>query len=136
MSPYELARQVYGSERCVRSFEEDLEAHLVTGFVFSTPDFFIMGRPVDRQADPALIVDPCVAFARERCDCWHLYLFAGDMEKAWIIEPWALPWFSFERKNELRFVPSRSIRRLSAARQPAAGTPTCAIPASPVTSAC
>lgn len=113
MSPFEQARHVYEKEPCVRPFDEDLRLHLEGGFVFSTPAYFIMGRPVDRHAPPHLIVDPSVRFERSVANCWHLYLFAGDMRPAWSIMPWPLGWFSFERRNELRFYPVESIRRLS-----------------------
>lgn len=123
MSPYEQARAVYQREHCPRTFDQDLELHLRNGFVFSTPDFFIMGRHVFSKAPVSLIVDPANHFHRDVCDCWHIYLFAGNIAKAFAIEPWPLSLFSMERKNELRFVPADSIRRLSAARQPAAVTP-------------
>lgn len=113
MMPVEKAAEVYSREKCARTFREDLEAHLLNGFVFSRPDFFIMGRPVIKSADPALIIDPTHHFPSSECDCWHIYLFAGNMVRAWAIMPWALPWFSFERKNELRFYSSSVISRLS-----------------------
>ncbi len=112
MTPFDQARAVYRKERCRRTFEEDLHAHLVGGFVFSTPDFFVMGRPVVSVAPPIAITDPRVSFARS--DCWHVFLLAGDIRKAWGIVPYDLPMMSFERKNELRFYPMTVIRRASA----------------------
>lgn len=113
MSPYFEAKAVYDREPCVRTFEEDLLIHFQHGFVFSTPDYFIMGRPVDLQAEHALIVNPAHIFPREKCNCWHIYLMAGSPKPAWDIMPWPLGWFSFERRNELRFYPVDRIRRLS-----------------------
>lgn len=113
MTPVEQAAAVYERETCARTFREDLEAHLLHGFVFSRPDFFVMGRPVIRTADPALIVNPWHHFPSSECDCWHVFLFAGNMLPAWRIMPWDLPWFSWERKNELRFVRVESMRRLA-----------------------
>jgi hypothetical protein len=115
MTPVERAAAVYESEACARSFREDLEAHLLGGFVFSRPDFFIMGRPVVKAAPVELIVDPWHRFHSSECDCWHVFLFSGNMVRAWAIMPWELPWFSWERKNELRFIPVAAIRRLSGA---------------------
>lgn len=103
---------VYDRETCARSFNDDLLAHLMGGFVYSTPDYFIMGRPVMRSAPQAQIVDPTVAFPKEDCDTWHIYLLAGDPRPAWSIMPWPLAWFSFERGNELRFYPVDRIKRL------------------------
>jgi hypothetical protein len=113
MSPFETARQVYAQEPCARTFDEDLTLHLQHGFVFSTPRYFIMGRPVIRAADAQHIVDPRHIFTAEDCDTWHIYLLAGDPTPAWDIMPWPLAWFSFERRNELRFYPVDRIKRLS-----------------------
>lgn len=113
ISPYERAAQAFAAEPHARSFTEDVELHLLHGFVHSTPAYFIMGRPVPRHAAPALIVDPAVLFPREQCDAWMVYLAAGDLGRAWDVLPWPLPWLVFERGNELRFVPLDAIKRLS-----------------------
>lgn len=117
MTPYEQAQRVYFEEPCARTFHQDVEAHMRSGFVFSTPSFFIMGRAVVSTADAAQIVDPSFAFPREQCDCWHLYLMAGDTAAAWSIMPWPLPLFSFERRNDLRFYPVERIKRLCLGEQ-------------------
>ncbi len=113
-SPYEQAREVYGKEPCVRTFGADLALHMEFGFVFSTPAFFIMGRPVKKDAPHGLILDPSFAFVRRECDCWHVHLAAGDLAQAWDILPWPLPWLAIERKNSLRCQPAHRIRRLCA----------------------
>ena len=111
MSPYQRARAVYASEPCARTFEEDMEHHLRHGFVFSTPDFFVMGRGVKSKADPRIIFNPEFNFGRELQDCWHVYLMAGDIAMAWGILPYPLPMFSLERRNELRFYRFEDIAR-------------------------
>lgn len=113
LMPVEKAAAVYSTEACSRPFREDLEAHLLEGFVFSRPDYFIMGRPVERGADQAQVTDPWYRFTWDKCDCWHVFLFSGNLVRAWGILPWPLPWISFERKNELRFYSLEAIRRLS-----------------------
>lgn len=113
MTPFEQAKAVYDKEPCARSFAQDLMLHYLRGFVFSTPTFFIMGRPVPRSEDPALIVNPAHSFDRAECDAWMIYLMAGDPTEAWSIMPWRLPWFGFERRNELRWYAVDRIRRLS-----------------------
>lgn len=110
-SPYERARWVYDNEDCPRSFETDLELHLKHGFVFSTPDFFVMGRAVCSKTSPEEIVNPEVVHRRDLHDCWHVYLFAGDLSKAWNVLPYELPMFSLERKNELRFYKFQDLER-------------------------
>jgi hypothetical protein len=115
MTPYEEAKAVWAKERCVRSFEEDLRWHLLNGYVFSRPDFFIMGRHVNSKAEPGLIVNPSYLFHPEDCDAWMIYLMAGDCKAAFGILPFELPLVCFERGNDLRFYPLSSFRRLSGA---------------------
>lgn len=112
-SPFQAALAVYESEPCKRSFWDDMTLHLMSGFVYSTPDFFVMGRPVLSTALPMFVVDPRVKYERHQADCWHVYLMAGDMRKAWDILPWEYPLISFERLNKLRFYDLAEVRRLS-----------------------
>lgn len=112
-TPYEQARNVYAKEGGPRTFEEDVLAHCLHGFVFATPDYFAMGRAVDSSADPADILNPSRIFPEWTADCWHVYLFSGDMAKAWDILPYPLPMFSLERKGELRFYRFEDIARHS-----------------------
>lgn len=102
-TPVEAAAAVYEREVCARSFREDLEAHLLHGYVFSTPDFFVMLRPVDSAASYAQVTDPWVTFPPERWDAWWIYLMAGDMKKARAYFPFILPKIGFERTNKLRY---------------------------------
>ena len=102
---------VYDSEECARTFHEDLALHLMHGFVFSTPEVFVMGRAVSSQAHEDLIVDASYCFESWQCDCWHVYLLAGSMVNAWRLMPYPLPMFSLERKNELRFYKFADIAR-------------------------
>ena len=75
-------------------FAAALERNYQEGFVFSTPDFFIMGREVE--------------------GAWFIEAFAGDMDRAWSILPYELPFVSFQRfDNSLRFIPIERLRRLS-----------------------
>jgi hypothetical protein len=117
MTPFEQAIAIYDSEPCFRTFDEDLRLHLRHGFVFSTPEFFVMGRPtpapwVDDGAIDSMICDPAVTWPKHSQQCWHVHVMAGDMAKAWGILPWPLPYVSFQRKNELRFYRLDALRRL------------------------
>ena len=91
-----------------------LEAHYAHGFVFSTPDFFVMGRPVDSQEAYSLIREPTYTFDRDRQDAWWVYGLAGDTHKAWNILPYHLPLIGFERFDEIpRFYSITTLRRLT-----------------------
>lgn len=103
LTPYEQAAQVYQQEPCARPFVEDLEAHLFNGYVFNTPDLFVMGRAVDSSAERAVIVNPWHTFDAEQCDAWLVYLAAGDLRKLIELFPYPLPKIGFERINKMRF---------------------------------
>lgn len=105
MSPVEIAARVYETEPCKRTFREDLEAHLLHGYVFSTPEYFVMGRAAVSSANPADIVNPWHLFHVEHCDAWLVYLCAGDWLKAMERLPYPLPLIGWERRNILRFWP-------------------------------
>jgi hypothetical protein len=117
MSPLMMARLVYQKEECARTFEEDLKWHLENGFVFSRPDFFVMGRPV-RSWDRQELITGLYRFPSGQCDCWHVYLMAGNVARAWGMLPWDLPTISYERNNVLRFHRLASMRRLSGSLLP------------------
>ncbi len=112
MTPVELAAAVYLHEPCVRTFREDLEAHLLNGYVFSTPEFFAMGRVVRSDAPAEEVVDPWVRF--EEGDAWMAYLMAGDLGRALAAVPFGLPRIGWERGNVLRFWPLKRFREVFA----------------------
>lgn len=104
LAPIDLARAVWLLEPCARPFELDLLLHLRHGYVFSTPRYFIMGRPVKRDAPLEKIVDPTVVFGPE-ADAWLVYCAAGTEGVARFLgcEPYPLPYIGWERGNKLRF---------------------------------
>jgi len=101
MTPVEIAAAVYTRESCVRTFAEDLEAHLLNGHVHSTPDYFFMARKVRKDANPADIVNPWVR--HQNPDCWMVYLYAGNIRSAFASADVRLPWVAFEKRNRLKF---------------------------------
>lgn len=112
MTPVEQAAAVYEREECARTFREDLEAHLLNGYVFSTPTMFMMGRPVRHDAPPEDLVNPWVVFPREECDAWMVYLAAGNLAEFWTVEPFPLVYVIFERQNVLRCFYAKHVKRL------------------------
>lgn len=110
MTTIAKALEVYAREQCGSTFEDDLSAHFKHGMVFSRPDFFVMLRPVCSCAPVAQIIDPWHVFHTDY-DCWHMYLFAGNMARAWDFLPFPLPLVSFEKRNSLRFYRLESFRR-------------------------
>lgn len=103
MSPVEKASQVYNREWCKATFREDLEAHLLHGYVHSTPTGFVMARPVDSTADEDLILDPWHEFPREKQNAWLIWLAAGDMAPLLELFPYELPLIGWQKRNRLRW---------------------------------
>ena len=93
------------------------DAHKCNGFLFSTPDFYVMGRPVIRCAPLEQILDVTHRFDPELCDTWYVFQMAGDVRRAWSILPWELPFICWQRDNdpsdELRFYETARMMRLS-----------------------
>lgn len=105
-SHYERAQDVYRSEPCARTFEEDLDNHLRHGIVVATRHAFVMARRVDRGADLLDIVDSAHVF--DSGDCLHIFLASGDLSEIVRLLELAdhvygrLEWLSWERDNILR----------------------------------
>lgn len=117
MTPFEEMAQWYANHPTEQSFAWYVDWHLKHGFVFSTPEFFVLGRPVLRAAGEARICEPTHLFNPDDCDCWYLHALAGDMGKVWGIMPWPLGWIAFERtrdgKRELQVLPTERLRFFS-----------------------
>lgn len=116
MTPFEQIEAQYLARPRQEPFFSYIDWHLRHGFVFSRPDFFMMGRPVLRAAPPEMILDPRCLFAREICDTWYLHAAAGNMGQMWAIQPWPLPWFCWTRlhdeQSELIFCSATRLKRL------------------------
>ena len=116
-SPYEIMADKYARSPQAQTFSWYVVWHSMHGFVFATPDYFVMGRHVDSSAPPDWISDCTHLFSAAESDCWHVFAMAGHMHKAWSVLPWALPRIAFERerggKLELQIMPLVRLRRLT-----------------------
>lgn len=120
-TPAQLIRALYDADS-PRTFAEDMEAHLLNGYVFSTPEIMLMARAVDSTADPNDINDPWHKFPRETADAWYIYAFAytgtrltaqGLVKKLLRYMPYALPLACWGRKRDSR-IRFYSITKLAA----------------------
>jgi hypothetical protein len=84
-------------------FHYVLDYHLKNGYVFSTPQTFVMGRPVDITGNRWDILDLSYAFPKASWNCWFVYFCAGDLKNVFTMMPFSLPYCSFEHRNRLRF---------------------------------
>lgn len=109
-SPAYRAAVDYGRAPGDFTFHEALEAHLVNGYVVSSPDVFILARPVDRTAPSELLTNPAYTF--QDPDAWFIYLMAGDVFSCWHYYPIHYNWVGWQRRgNEIRFYPMEQIKR-------------------------
>ena len=100
MTPYETAARWHQAHDLETPFREILEAHLFYGHVISGPRAFVLGRQVRHDWPPALMLDPrCVAPSG---NCWHVWLWAGEVKDWKKVVPWPLPWIAFHRGERLR----------------------------------
>jgi len=92
------------------TFKEELEAHLLHGYVISTQTAFLMGRAIVKDAPHALQADPWHTFAPDECDTWLVWLAAGDMAEFMRHVPYPLPWLAWARREgSLRFFHSATV---------------------------
>ncbi len=94
-SPYEQAYDLYMAHNPTeQSFSWYCGWHMQNAFLYSTPEFFIMGRPAIKQSLEN--IGPTLAHERFP-DTWFIHCMAGNMRGAWTILPYYLPWVGFQR---------------------------------------
>lgn len=120
MTPIDRIREFYQLHPQEQPFEWYLNWHLADGFVFSTPEFFIMGRPIKMYPDEEATIHGIDNFAiwdRSEHNCWYVHAMSGNIAKCWDILPYPLGFIAFERtrngKRELTIMPTERIRRLT-----------------------
>lgn len=80
-------------------FAAELRAHLVHGYVISTPRIFLMGRPCPRFAD---VSDLSRSWPISECDAWFVWVAVGDIRELVEAMPFFLPWIGFYRQGRGR----------------------------------
>jgi hypothetical protein len=103
MTIIEQARKLYAQSPHLECFEDDVAAHVRTGYVFVTPTSILLGRAVPRDADDALISDPWHAFAPSECDAWFVWLAVGNLPEITSFIPYEQKWIAFARKGRIRW---------------------------------
>ena len=74
------------------------------GYVFYDDTYFIMGRPVyvpkdNPKAFRKFVTDPQHKFTPRYCNCWFIWLYAGNVKRAFTNFPYWLPYFAYERRD-------------------------------------
>lgn len=106
LSPIDLARKAWDSQPRWLDFNYALWCHLENGVAISTPNVFLLARPVWKDAPYEQIDDPGHIF--ERPDCWFIYAAAStspeSLRQFLACEPFPLPFFGWYRRDRLRFI--------------------------------
>lgn len=112
MSPWEQIQQLYLAAPEEQPFGYYFSIHLERGYVYSTPEFFWMGMPhvkAELEAGKHPMTIPS-----GKPDCWYISVLAGDMIKAWGVEPYPLTWLGFDRgpvgRKKLKFYERSRLR--------------------------
>jgi hypothetical protein len=117
MTPAEKAKAV--CERAGGNFREIVEAHMMHGFLFSTPELFLATRPVPSCGD---ISDLQASWPREECDAWFVWAGVGDWAALLRLMPYELPlvgWYRAGRGwRDCHWVPVNLLRRFESALAP------------------
>lgn len=94
-SPAWLAKAAWDRLETDWTFAQIVEMHMLYGWVVSTPQYFILARPVDRCASEAEILDPVKVF--EQPNAWFVWLMAGRVDFAWQYYPIPYRWVGWQR---------------------------------------
>jgi len=65
-----------------KTFADDVQAHMLGGYLFVTPELFLACRPVPSGAAPSMIRDPWQQFDPADCDTWFIYAAATAEPKS------------------------------------------------------
>lgn len=92
MSPVAEAKAYYISRGW--NFEQDLGFYLLNGYVFSTPDRFLMAKPVRKNIGEADWHPECP-------DCWYVHYAGGKDCLDWFVNraPYMLPFIGWTRNK-------------------------------------
>ena len=92
------------------SFAYDLDCHLRFGFVVSTPEFFLMARPVSTFWTMEMLHDP--RQIDPTGNCWWLWAMSGNWRKAALhctaLYGWR-EWLGFDRRDKPRLVQAKRL---------------------------
>ena len=98
MTPREQVADLYLQYPQSRTFAEDVALYKMTGYVWDTPELFLMARPVKRDAPEDAIRAAFVRFDRSIANAWFIFAFAGNFRGFIDIAPFQLPWAGWSRR--------------------------------------
>ena len=104
MSPYQQAK-LQAERLGIISFSQDVESHFKNGVILSSPEYFLMARPVEVGWPLEKMLD--CSQVSPGGNCWFVWAVAGDWRKAahdGILDHGFKPWLAFERRGKPRLI--------------------------------
>lgn len=99
MTPAEKAAQQYQIMECDRTFLQDLESHMLHGYVLSNNRCFILCRYVSRNWNLDDMADPDHN-PPGNLDCIYMYLAVGDIKEFFTFPHQPVKWVAFSRRGK------------------------------------
>ena len=112
MTPFHRAAQWHLTHCPDHPLAPIVEAHFQNGYVFNTPELFIMARQVSYEWPDEEILDPWQSDPQG--SVWHVWLYAGDMKAITKLIPYDLPYITFHRRGNLKLYTMREFNRFLA----------------------
>lgn len=99
MTPLNELRGLYARYSPERDLGADMGWFLQCGYVFSTPDYIVMGKGIRRGSEVHLILDPTYIFPKDEIDTWFIFAFAGHEKDFLAFIPFELKWIAWQRRG-------------------------------------
>lgn len=102
------AQELY--DQCGIDMNRDIAAYCANGYVFITPDSFLLGKAVNSKSE----VHPVDQWNVENPDAWYIHMAIGKAKKFWQYLPHPLPyigWMRETKKQPMRWYDFKKILR-------------------------
>ena len=99
MNPPDELRSLYNRFSRHRDFGSDLETFLALHYVFATPDYIVLAKPVIKGSPEADIIEPTFLFCLEQCDTWFIFACACSKKDFVAFIPFDLTWIAWQRSG-------------------------------------
>jgi len=109
MTPFTRAAQWHLTHCPDHPLAPIVEAHFQNGYVFNTPDLFILARQISIDWTDEEILDPWQSDPQG--SVWHVWLYAGDMKAIAKLIPYKLPYITFHRAGKLKTYSMKEIMK-------------------------
>jgi len=100
MTPFELAARWHLAHAPEHPLAPIVEAHFQHGYVFNTPELFILARRISTEWSEDCILDPW--HTDPEGDARHVRLYAGDTLAIPPLIPYFLPNVTFHRQGRFK----------------------------------